>query len=100
MEQDLTLGQQDTPEHKPTIELVFYPKNAHGVIIGPPKTVEGDGFKVWRGWMNGNGPGAKFKKSKEKGATVTRDSLPRGKEADKLAKEAALYAELQQESRQ
>jgi len=89
------LDQQVETTDKPTIELTFYPKDAFGKIIGAPKTVSGDGFQVWRGWQNGNGPGAKIstKKPKPKG------ELPKGKEADKLAKEAASYAEQQQESR-
>ncbi len=93
------------PDSKPEIELVFYPKDAQGRVIGSPKTVKGDGFQVWRGWMNGNGPGNKHRKkdkSKTKRKPIGRYkiALPRGKEADKLAKEAAKYAEDKQTVRE
>ena len=86
------------------IELTFYPKNAKGDIVGSAKTVTGTGFECWRTWMNGNGPGRNALKSKDhknkKGSGKPRqENLLTGKEADKIAKEAAGYAETKQLNR-
>jgi len=89
---------------RPPIELSFYPKNSQGEIMGERKVVRGDGFKVWRTWTNNNGPGRSNKKrkpnfKKKQGNQRYKEVLPKGKEADNLAKEVAKYAEKKQEAR-
>lgn len=91
-------------DDKPTIELSFFPKDSQGRPLGTRKTIRGDGFKIWRGWLNGNGPGNKHKKKKKKTnnqkKTRYKEVLPKGQEAEKLAKEAATYAENKQAKRE
>lgn len=96
---------EEVVEGSGSIELSFYPKDSQGRIMGKKKTITGDGFKIWRGWMNNNGPGiVKGKKKKKKTSsnkkTRYKEVLPKGKQAEALAKEAAQYAEKKQKERE
>lgn len=91
------IDQQVEPTETSSIELTFYPKDANGKILGTQKTVIGDALTISDAWESGNGPGAKLSRKKHS-PNKKREQLPKGKEADRLAKEAALYAEQQQAS--
>ena len=105
------MGMLDTPEdeqkridsHEPTFELVMYPKDSQGNPLPHTKSVTTDTpFKLWRFWMNNHRPKKKAKGShvKRKGKNARyKEVLPKGKEADNLAKEVAKYAEKKQQER-
>ena len=90
------MGLIDGKTEAPRFELVYYPKDSQGNPLSKRTVCSNDGFKIWRTWMNNQGKVRKKSKKQNKSRVETSDKLPVGKEADRIMKEAANYAEQKQ----
>tara|TARA_R110000803_G_C11922965_1_gene314563 strand:- start:29 stop:352 length:324 start_codon:yes stop_codon:yes gene_type:complete len=93
----------DETTEKPRFELVMQPRDKDGKPFGKQRSVKtNSGFKLWRFMLNNQGkpkPKTKGKAPKSGKKMRYQEVLPVGDRADKLAQEAADYAEKKQQER-
>lgn len=88
---------------KPSFELVIQPRDKDGKPFGKRRSIKtNSGFKMWRFMLNNQGKPQKKHKgkaTKSDNKVRYRELLPVGDRAEKLAQEAAVYAENKQRER-
>lgn len=85
-------------ETKKSFELVLVERDAHGNPTSKTRTIASDdGNDIAAFYMKYQGKPRRKKKRQTKAAI---SELPKGEQADKLLKEAAKYAEKEQEKKQ